>query len=394
MLNHVLDWAAHGLLHASLWAIVLGTLAATHWTIIAVTVFLHRAQAHRALALHPIAAHAFRFWLWLSTGMVTREWVAIHRKHHARCETADDPHSPVAKGLWQVLLRGSELYRAEAENASTLQRYGAGTPDDWVERHVYARLRWQGVGLMLLIDLLLFGAAGATVWAVQMAWIPVLAAGVVNGLGHALGYRNYATRDASHNLLPWGLLIGGEELHNNHHTHPSAARLALKWWEFDLGWVYIRMLVWCGLASRVRLPPRTRIGPPCAQVDLAQLQRVIANRYDLMARYATELRRLLRAEARSVQPERRALLQAVRRFVARDRDTLDGKSCALLDAAARGNPRLEQLLQMREELRAVWLQSAASAEQLREQLQDWCQRAKDSGVGALQTLELRLRSYA
>lgn len=396
MEHRLIDWAAHGLLHAGVPGIVAWTLVLTHLTIVSVTVFLHRAQAHRALELHPAVMHVFRFWLWLSTGMVTREWVAIHRKHHARCETVEDPHSPVTRGLREVLLRGSELYRAEAANAETVARYGHGTPDDWLERHIYSRMAWQGVGLMLIIDLLLFGVIGATVWAVQMLWIPVWAAGVVNGLGHAVGYRNYASRDSSHNLSPVGLLIGGEELHNNHHTYPTSARLSLKPWEFDIGWFYIRLLERAGLATRVRRPPQPRLGDLRAHVDLAQLQRVIANRYDVMARYARALRRALRAELRDHQGPavERAVLRAARRLVGQDRASLDAGARATIEAAASTSPRLAQLLGMRDELQRVWEQSSASAEQLCQQLQDWCARAERSGIDALQDLSLRLRSYA
>ncbi len=393
------DWAAHGLWHAGWGTLLVYTLLLTHVTIVAVTVYLHRSQAHRALDLHPALAHFFRFWLWLSTGMSTRQWVAVHRKHHARCETAEDPHSPVTRGITTVLLRGAELYRAEAGCAQTIERYGHGTPDDWLERRVYSRLEWQGVGLMLLIDLLLFGVIGATVWAVQMLWIPVWAAGVVNGIGHWSGYRNFSSRDASRNVIPWGLIIGGEELHNNHHTYPTSAKLSVKWWEFDIGWGYITVLRWLGLAQVRKLPPRPRLGQAREQVDPALLHTVIANRYDLMARYARELRRALRAELRRLRAagahrsRLRALRQA-RRLVEQEPDTLDPAARALLDSAVQDSSVLPRLLRMREELAEVWLQSSASAEQLRQHLQDWCLRAEHSGIAALQSLALRVRSYA
>ena len=399
MLDVLLNWAAHGLWHAGLGSLVLYTLLTTHVTIIAVTVYLHRSQAHRALDVHPALAHGFRFWLWVSTGMSTRQWVAVHRKHHARCETADDPHSPVVKGIGEVLLRGAELYRAEAANAQTLERYGHGAPDDWLERRVYSRLAWQGVGAMLVFDVLLFGAVGATVWAVQMLWIPIWAAGVVNGIGHWWGYRNFSSRDASHNVVPWGLIIGGEELHNNHHTFPTSAKLSIKWWEFDLGWAYIRLFCLLGLARVRKLPPKVRLGALRPQVDPALLQTVIANRYDLMARYARELRRALRAEVRRVRAaggarDQLQALRVARRLVGREPDTLDASSRAVIDAAAQGNAVLSTLLRMRDELSRVWEHSSASAEQLRQQLQDWCHRAEHSGIAALQGLSLRVRSYA
>ncbi len=403
MLNSFLNWLAHGLLQASVWQIVLYTLVMTHITIIAVTVFLHRSQAHRALDLHPAVMHFFRLWLWLTTGMVTKEWVAIHRKHHAKCETVDDPHSPMTRGISTVLLRGSELYRAESKNQETLAKFGHGTPDDWMERNVYSRFTWQGVGITLIANVLLFGALGASVWAVQMLWIPIWAAGVINGLGHWWGYRNYASRDTSHNVFPWGLVIGGEELHNNHHTYPTSAKLSLKWWEFDMGWVYIRLFSWLGLAKVRKLPPKAKMGALRPHVDLALVQTVITNRYDLMARYARELRRVMQAELLRAQAGIRTqgaasrgqwkALRAARDLITRERETLDAKSLAVVDAAAQNSPLIDKLLHMREDLKAVWGQSSASAEQVRLHLQDWCLRAEQSGIEALQNMSVRLRSY-
>lgn len=275
------NWLTMGFSGATWWQIIAYTLVMTHITIASVTIFLHRAQAHLALDLHPWASHFFRFWLWLTTGMITREWVAIHRKHHAKCETTDDPHSPQTRGIWTVLLRGSELYRKEAKNQETIRRYGHKTPDDWIERAVYSRFIWQGVGLMLIINLLLFGVIGATVWAVQMLWIPVTAAGIINGLGHYAGYRNFKPSDsdnpdASTNISPWGIIIGGEELHNNHHTYPTSAKLSVKSWEFDIGWLYIRLLQAVGLARVKHQIPKLWVdtqATPCALESLLAIQR-------------------------------------------------------------------------------------------------------------------------
>ncbi|MDY0329606.1 MAG: fatty acid desaturase [Thiomonas sp.] len=398
MFDVFLTWAAQGFLRASWWQIVLFALITTHITIASVTIFLHRAQAHRALELHPAASHFFRFWLWFSTGMVTKEWVAIHRKHHARCETVDDPHSPVTRGIDTVLLRGAELYRTESKNAETLSKFGRGTPDDWLERNVYSRFAWQGVGLLLILDVLMFGAIGATVWAVQMLWIPIWAAGVINGLGHWWGYRNFSVRDRSHNILPWGLLIGGEELHNNHHTYPTSAKLSVKWWEFDIGWAYIRALSLVGLAKPRKLPPQFRLGEVRAEVDQFTLQAVIANRYEVMARYATGLKSTLKVELARAAEQGTAsnlpALRAARRWIAVEREILCERTRALVDAAANASPNLGKLLRMREELKAVWEQTNLNAEQLRLKLQDWCHRAEDSGVAALKELSLRMRRYA
>ncbi len=284
MFSGVLDWLANGLLGARWWQIILFTLVTTHITIAAVTIFLHRAQAHRALELGSVPAHFFRCWLWLTTGMVTREWVAIHRKHHARVETVEDPHSPQTRGIKTVLLQGSELYRAEAKIEATLDKYGHGTPDDWIERHLYSRFNWQGVGLMLILDVLFFGAIGLTVWAVQMLWIPVNAAGIINGLGHWWGYRNFDPADASTNVSPWGIIIGGEELHNNHHTYPTSAKFSVKPWEFDIGWVYIRALeiLHVARAKREHFPPRVAFDLSKEECDANTLQAVVGLRYEVL----------------------------------------------------------------------------------------------------------------
>ena len=289
-----------GLFELPWWGYVVVALALTHVTIVSVTVFLHRHQAHRALELHALPSHFFRFWLWLTTGMVTREWVAIHRKHHAKCETVEDPHSPQTRGLRKVLWEGAELYRAEAKNVETLQRHGHGTPDDWLERKVY-RHSILGVAIMLVIDLVAFGPLGLTIWAVQMAWIPFWAAGVVNGVGHFWGYRNYDCEDASRNLLPWGILIGGEELHNNHHSFATSAKLSAKWYEFDIGWMYIRVLELLGLAKVRRTIPRPTFGEAKPVPDLDTLQAIVNHRYDVMTRYARSLGEVFADEARRLR---------------------------------------------------------------------------------------------
>lgn len=373
------------------WGYVLVALGLTHVTIASVTIFLHRHQAHRALELHALPSHFFRFWLWLTTGMLTREWVAIHRKHHARCETADDPHSPRTRGIWKVLLEGAELYQAEARNADTLTRFGHGTPDDWLERHVY-RHNILGIALMLLLDLALFGPLGATLWAVQMAWIPVWAAGVVNGLGHFFGYRNFATSDASTNLLPWGILIGGEELHNNHHAFATSARLSNRWYEFDIGWMYIRILSFFGLARIKKVAPTPRLGGLRPEVDGKTVDAVITHRYDLLARYGKSLAATYRLELKRLRGKSR--FGGLKGWLTVDAQELPGELRQRLDALLAHSPTLATLYAMRQELSALWERSTASREQLQQQLQDWCRRAEASGIDQLQALSLRLRSYA
>jgi len=394
----LVQWLAHGLLDATWWQVVLVMLAATHVTIASVTIFLHRAQAHRALDLHPAPAHFFRFWLWLTTGMVTKEWVAIHRKHHARCETDEDPHSPQTRGIRTVLLQGTELYRTEAKVAETLEKFGHNTPDDWLERNVYTPLHWQGVGLLLVVYLVLFGAIGATMWAVHMAWIPVTAAGVINGLGHWWGYRNFETSDASTNISPWGVIIGGEELHNNHHTYPTSAKLSVKPHEFDIGWAYIRALEVLRWARVRKLPPILKLGQVKRQADSQTLEAVIANRYEVMAKYARELRRACAVELDRLAAEGKknsakwAEMHLARRWLHRDEHKIPQRVKAQVARAAEQNPVLAKLVAMREELRLIWTRTNVSVEQLVADLQAWCKKAEESGIAALAEFSLKLRA--
>ena len=393
----LVQWLAHGAAGAAWWQVLLFTLGVTHITIAAVTIFLHRAQAHRALDLGPVPSHFFRFWLWLTTGMVTKEWVAIHRKHHAKCETVDDPHSPQTRGIKKVLLEGSELYRTEAKNQETLAKYGHNTPDDWLERNLYTRFSWQGVGLMLIINLFLFGAIGAAVWAVQMLWIPITAAGIINGIGHWWGYRNFEASDASTNISPWGVIIGGEELHNNHHTYPTSAKLSVKPYEFDIGWLYIRILETLGWAKVRKTPPRLELGEVRA-ADGKTLDALIANRYEVMAQYAKALRGTVSSELAKLKEQgatesaRRAQLQLARRWLHRDDDKIPQGIKPQMAEAVQHSPSLAKLVAMREELRQLWTRTNVSAEQLVADLQAWCRRAEDSGIAALRDFSLRLRA--
>jgi len=374
------------------WGVIIATLALTHVTIASVTIFLHRHQAHRALGLHPVVSHFFRFWLWLTTGMVTREWVAVHRKHHARCETVEDPHSPQVLGIRKVLREGAELYKTEARNRETLARYGKGTPDDWVERHVYARHPTLGIAVMLLIDVLLFGVIGVTVWAVQMIWIPLFAAGVINGLGHYLGYRSFVTGDASKNILPWGVLIGGEELHNNHHAYSQSAKLSSRWWEFDIGWMYIRLLGMLRLARVHRIAPRLRFDRVKACCDVETLQAILTHRYAVMSRFTRSLKQTVAQEV--AQLKQRGLATTARHWLQHDGASLPEKEFAALRAALVSSKVLQTVYSMREELSALVARSNASREQLVLQLEDWCKRAEESGIAALRDFSRQLRSYA
>ena len=398
MLNYLFDFVAHGLLHASGWAIVAYTLIMTHITIIGVTVYLHRCQAHRALDLHPAVSHFFRGWLWMTTGMVTGQWASIHRKHHAKCETEDDPHSPQTRGLPKVLWQGAELYRSEAKNEETMRKFGHGTPDDWIERNVYAKHAILGISFMMIINIALFGAIGLTIWAIQMAWIPFWAAGVVNGLGHFWGYRNFNSEDASTNLVPWGILIGGEELHNNHHTYATSAKLSNKWYEFDIGWMYIRALEICKLAKVKKIAPSPKISGAKAIVDLDTLQAVLSNRYEVMAHYGKTLKRAYRKELAHIKEvgarETYVLAKNARKWFHKDEARLQEPQKLQLPQLFESSSALKTYFELRSELAAIWERSNASREQLVLQLQDWCQRAEASGIKALQEFAVRLRSYA
>ena len=385
-----------GLISLPWWGYIVATLVLTHITIAGVTIFLHRHQAHRALDLHPAVSHFFRFWLWLTTGMVTKEWAAIHRKHHAKCETAEDPHSPQVLGIRKVLREGSELYRAEAKNQETLDKYGHGTPDDWIERNLYTRHSGKGIVLMLLTNVLLFGPIGITIWAVQMAWIPITAAGVINGIGHYWGYRNYECADASTNIVPWGILIGGEELHNNHHTFGSSAKLSSKWWEFDIGWMYIRLLETFGLARVKKIPPELTYDKAKDHIDLETVRAVIANRFLVMSQFAREvLKHVHREELKNADradKTRLTLLKRARRLMVREPRLLDATARTNLQKALEQHQTLETVYTMKQKLADIWQRSAATQEHLIHALQDWCREAEATGIKALHQFAHKLRT--
>jgi stearoyl-CoA desaturase (delta-9 desaturase) len=385
-----------GLISMPWWGYIVATLVLTHITIAGVTIFLHRHQAHRALDLHPIVSHFFRFWLWLTTGMVTKEWAAIHRKHHAKCETPDDPHSPQVLGIRKVLREGSELYRAEAKNQETLDKYGHGTPNDWIERNLYTRHSGKGIIVMLLADVLLFGPIGITIWAIQMAWIPITAAGIINGIGHYWGYRNYECADASTNIVPWGILIGGEELHNNHHTFGSSAKLSSKWWEFDIGWMYIRLLEIFGLARVKKIPPELTFDKAKDHIDLETVRAVIANRFLVMSQFAREvLKNVHREELKNADRSdktRLTLLKRARRLMVREPRLLDDTARTNLQKALEQHQTLETVYTMKQKLADIWQRSAATQEHLIHALQDWCREAEATGIKALHKFAHKLRT--
>jgi len=392
--NGLVDFVGHGLTGAAWWQVLLVALVLTHITIVSVTLFLHRHQAHRALDLHPAVSHFFRFWLWMTTGMLTKEWAAIHRKHHAKCEQEGDPHSPVVFGIKKVFWEGAELYRAEAKNTETLQRYGHGTPDDWIERNLYTKHSRLGISLMLIINVTLFGGLGLAVWALQMAWIPIWAAGVINGIGHFWGYRNFEATDASTNVFPWGIIIGGEELHNNHHTYPTSAKFSVKPYEFDVGWLYISVLATFGLAKAKKTPPKLAFGDVKPVADEKTLEAIIANRYEVMASFARQMRATAQTELDALKAKSAdvSLLESARRWLHRDDDKVPAQYKAKVEQVRAQSPTLAKMHAMREELRQLWSNTALNREQLAKDLQAWCRRAEESGIAALRDFSVSLRA--
>ena len=385
----------NGLLDLSPWQLLAITLVLTHITIVSVTVYLHRYSAHRALELHPALQHAFRFWLWLTTSMNTREWTAIHRKHHAKCETPEDPHSPVQKGLSTVLRKGAELYMAEAKNPETLRIYGKHCPEDWIERNLYERFRNTGIVLMLLIDLLLFGVLGLTVWAIQMIWIPLFAAGIVNGLGHAVGYRNFECKDAATNILPWGVLIGGEELHNNHHTYPNSAKLSVKPWEFDMGWLWIRLFSFLRLAKVRRVAPKPHRIAGKQTLDLDTARAILNNRFQIMAQYRQRVMRpLARQEMQRVDHSMRHLLRRAKRLLGRETSLLAPQQLARIQYVLEHNQTLRIIHEKHQALQQIWSRTSSNGHDMVQALKDWCAQAEATRIRVLADFAAHLRTYA
>ena len=383
----------YGVLNLSLWAYVITTLVMVQITMMAVTLYLHRDQAHRALNLHPVLRHFFRFWIWCTSGMLTREWVAVHRKHHAFCETADDPHSPQIYGIRKVLLEGAELYQAEKRNPETLRKFGRGAPDDWLERSIYLRFPSGGILLMVVVDLLLFGVPGIIIIAIQMMSMPLFAAGVINGLGHYSGYRNFECDDASTNLMPWAFLIGGEELHNNHHAFPTSAKFSVRRWEFDIGWVYINIFRALRLARVNKVAPHPVLQPhPGRQIDIENLRAIIVNRMHVLRDYTRQVTLPVLKKEKAIAAGNSALRKAKKLLVRQPR-LLDHQARLRLREVLSDNTALKTVHEFRERLRELWSGAAVSNDNLLEQLKNWCGEAEASGIKVLEEFSARLRSY-
>ncbi|HEX2493011.1 MAG TPA: fatty acid desaturase [Steroidobacter sp.] len=382
----------YGILNLDFWGCALAAFVMVQFTFLAVTLFLHRDATHRSLDLHPVLRHVFRFWLWMSSGILTREWVAVHRKHHARCETPDDPHSPVIFGLKKVLLEGAELYQAQARNPETLEKYGRGAPDDWIERNLYSRHRNLGIAIMVVADLALFGIPGITILAVQMLANPLMAAGVINGIGHYYGYRNFECPDAARNIVPWGLIVAGEELHNNHHAFPSSAKFSIYRWEFDIGWLYIRLFQFFGLAKVLRVAPAPSHVKARKHVDLDTVRAVIVNRMHVLRDYTRHVTvPVFREQLRQTGGD---ISRRVKKLLVREPVLLDAAAQSRLSEVLARNQALKTVHEFRERLRVLWSGANMSNEKLLQHLKDWIAQADASGIKVLQEFAATLRGYA
>jgi len=383
-----------GIFDLPVWGLILFVLTTTHITIVAVTIYLHRHQAHRALELHPLIAHFFRFWLWLTTGMTTKQWVAVHRKHHAKVETKDDPHSPQIHGINNILWRGVMYYSWETRNENTMEEFGHGTPNDWVENNIYGPFHYAGVVLVLPIFVSLFGVIPGTVlWLVQMAWIPFLAAGVINGIGHYWGYRNFTTPDASTNIVPFGILIGGEELHNNHHAYASSAKFSTRWYEFDIGWIWIRLMVMLGLANVKKVAPKPVFVPEKKTVDLDTVRAVVTHRFQILSKYGKNvIQPILKKEFIGAE-RKRAIMRRLRSLLSKDQKLMDDNAKQNLQAALNRSEQLSVVYSFQQKLQEIWRRSAATQEQVVKALQEWCHQAEQTGIHVLQEFAQHLRSY-
>ena len=387
------DWW-YGIVGLNPWGAILYTLVVTHVTIVSVTVYLHRFSAHRALELHPGLQHFFRFWLWLTTGMVTVEWTAIHRKHHVTTETEDDPHSPRIHGLRAILFRGTEFYRAGA-TADTVDRYGKGTPEDWLERNVYSRFLFTGIVIVAVADIVLFGSIGIVVFGVQMLWIPFFAAGVINGVGHFWGYRNFECPDAATNIVPWGILIGGEELHNNHHTYPNSAKLSVRPWEIDLGWLWIRCFQLLGLAKPLYTGPVVERVNGKKQIDMDTTWAVLNDRFEVMARYAEEVvGPLVEEEYRRADKATRQMLKRAKSILCREETLIKEVERQRISRIVENIPVLATIYEMRIELQAVWSKRGGNGDELLIAFKEWCSTAEATGIQALGDFVVELKSYS
>lgn len=390
----ILNFLETGFLNLSIGQIIITLLIVTQITILAVTLYLHREQTHKGVEFHPVIQHFFRFWLWMTTGMQTKDWVAVHRKHHAHCETATDPHSPHHHGINKILGHGVELYTVERNKQETLDKYGKGTPNDWLEKNIYQGLPLLGIAIMFVIDLLLFGAIGITFWAIQVVWIPFFAAGVINGLGHWSGYRNYSTSDKSTNLTRIGFFIGGEELHNNHHAFPSSCMFSHKRGEFDIGWQVIKLLKLFKLAEIKKTVPELVEETDTPSMDIETTKALLTHKVNLLQMYVKDvvkpsLKEEYKLQTRKLRKTGKKMLNSM----SLDWRFLDDESREAFKAYLKTAPSIETLIEFRDELKTIWETNWKTSEQMIEALKEWCQRAEQSGVETLENFSRRLQTY-
>ena len=393
MFQSLLDFLSNGLTQAGWATKLVYLLVVTQLTIFTVTLFYHRSATHRGVDFHPVLVHFFRFWGWLTTGMVVKEWVAIHRKHHAKVETEEDPHSPQIFGIKKVFWDGVSLYRDASENKEDMEKYGKGTPDDWLERKFYGGHPYWGPTLMLFIDLALFGAIGVAMWAVQMIWIPFWAAGFVNGIGHWWGYRNFESSDTATNISPWGFWIGGEELHNNHHAFPSSAKFALRKWEFDIGWAAICAFRAVGMAKVLRVAPTLNLRPNVSLPDSETLKGLLTHRFHAMTDYYRNvILATLRDEVVHAGDTVKSVPRRLRRAMADGGKWLDTEGRERMQAVMARRPTLATVCDFRTRLNNVL--EERGAENALKNLQAWIHEAEQSGIRSLQEFAQRLKGYS
>jgi stearoyl-CoA desaturase (delta-9 desaturase) len=382
----------YGAIRLPWWGYAAFTFAMVQLMFLGVTLYLHRDQSHGGLVLHPMLRHFFRFWLWFCSSTVTREWVAVHRRHHAYADLPGDPHSPVVFGLRRVLMQGYELYAAAARDPKILENYGRGTPDDWLEHNLYSRFPKVGISLFVVLQLLMFGVPAIAMLGVQLIAQPLFAAGVINGLGHRVGYRSFEMPTAATNIVPWGVLIAGEELHNNHHAFPSSPRFAVQGWEIDLGWLFICLFRALGLARVRCLAPRPHIVCDRAEIDADTAQALFTNRMHVLRDYR---RRVIRPVFRALRKQQSPAVLAPRspRLLVRHPKLLDERARQQLRELLERYEVLRTVIEFRDRLQQLWDETAASHGRALEQLRELCAQAEGSRILALRKFALRLRTY-
>jgi stearoyl-CoA desaturase (delta-9 desaturase) len=388
-----MSFSPYGLVELPLWGYFLVTFLTIETMFLGVTLYLHRDQSHGGLVLHPALRHVFRFWLWFSSGAVTRQWVAVHRCHHARADQPGDPHSPVVFGLQRVVFEGFELYRDAARDPQLLSTYGRGTPDDWLERRLYSAHPCAGLVVFVLAHLVLFGVPGITMIAVHLAAQPFFAGGVINGLGHAVGYRSFEMPSTATNLVPWALLLGGEELHNNHHAFPRSARFAVQRWEVDIGWLWIRLFRALGLAQVRWMAPRPHLERRHRELDADTVHALFVNRMHVLRDYARRVvlpvcRELARREPQGALPP------GARKLLIRHPTLLAEEARRRLRELLERYEVLRRVIEYRDGLQQLWNETAANPPRALAQLREWCRRAESSGISALRDFARGLTAYA